>query len=684
MNRNAVTYSPAFLSGVMVFAALAVAGITGCGDSSVKGTVYASHELNAGAPIYQVDYHSQNGCTSAAITLAPLAGKAVRDLEVASIPAVGGPERRYYALVSSPAVNGNMLLVIRGADQAVLASIPIQAQAQAMAISSQTNRAYIVRGGGGPVYRVNLDTNAVDLTVSPLNGGNPALQNPTDIAVRRNKNNQDEVWIGDGGVGGVVVLDQNLGYLGQVSLTGATFPRLAMSRDGKMLFASSLSPSTSLWGINATTFDTTNSAPTVQAVVTGLSNVEAIGAAQGLHAQVVSQNTQFELQDYNFANVNPASTKAVVATFSQRPSGLVYSTQSSGTFVSERNLGRVACQDGTGTAVTASTPVAVTELRDLALAATPAPVSVTIQTNPPNLPLEVDGQLYSSTQSFQMIPGSQHAIRAEAPAPAGGTRQQFTQWADGNTNAARAFTVPGASTTLTANFTTQHLLTLTVGANGTASASPLSPGGDGYYNAGTPVTITAVPNGGFSTTFTGTDTASGNTGSVTMSAPRTVGVTFASAAPGGPFTYSTTGVFLCTALPGCGTNTVTIGDVLLAFTGASGTAVAPTIVPGGAVIVGCLGGGTGCALTALPPGFGLQVTLNQTAPSVGSGNFTATVWGSVGGTASTGSMFFGPSQPMIPRPGGTVNYVVTNNPSALVPVSVNAGVSAMQLTVSFQ
>ena len=171
-----------------------------------------------------------------------------------------------------------------------------------------------------------------------------------------------------------------------------------------------------------------------------------------------------------------------------------------------------------------------------------------------------------------------------------------------------------------------------------------------------------------------------------MNAPRTVGVTFSSAAPGGPFTYSTTGVFLCSAavFPGCGTNTVTIGDVVLSFAGASGSAVAPTMVAGGAVQVGCTTGGTGCPLTALPPGFGLRVTLNQTAPTAGSGDFIATVWGSVGGTASSGSWYFGPSQPMIPRPGGNVSYVVSNNPGALVPVSVNGGTTVMQVSVNFQ
>jgi hypothetical protein len=317
--------------------------------------------------------------------------------------------------------------------------------------------------------------------------------------------------------------------------------------------------------------------------------------------------------------------------------------------------------------------------------APPAPVNVTIQTNPANLPVEVDGQIINATQTILMTPGTQHSLRASAPTAVGGTRQAFSSWSDGGTTAARSFTVPGASSTLTASFLTQHLLTLNVGPNGTASASPASPGGDGFYNAATPVTITAVPNGGFTTSFTGTDSASGNTGTLTMNAPRTVAVSFATTTSA-PFTYSTSGVFLCTAggFPGCNTNTIIIGDVMLAFVGITQTASAPATVPLGAIATACVGGGTGCAITVIPPGIGLQVQLLQSIPSAGNGTFTSTIFGSIGGTASSASTFFNQFQSLVPRPGGVVNYTVINNPTSLAAPATNGGVTPLQLSVTFQ
>ncbi len=74
--------------------------------------------------------------------------------------------------------------------------------------------------------------------------------------------------------------------------------------------------------------------------------------------------------------------------------------------------------------------------------------------------------------------------------------------------------------------TTQFTLTLNAGSNGTLAASPTG----GKYDSGTDVTLTATPSAGFkvaSWSGTDADTSTSPTNHVTMSADKTVSVTFA-------------------------------------------------------------------------------------------------------------------------------------------------------------
>ena len=71
---------------------------------------------------------------------------------------------------------------------------------------------------------------------------------------------------------------------------------------------------------------------------------------------------------------------------------------------------------------------------------------------------------------------------------------QFTGWENGSTATTRIVTAGSGATTFTASFSTRYLLTYeTIGA-GTVTVSPSSP--DGYYDAGSTVQLTAVPNSG--------------------------------------------------------------------------------------------------------------------------------------------------------------------------------------------
>jgi uncharacterized membrane protein YkvA (DUF1232 family) len=158
-----------------------------------------------------------------------------------------------------------------------------------------------------------------------------------------------------------------------------------------------------------------------------------------------------------------------------------------------------------------------------------APVSVTVTTNPAGLSITVDGTAAISPQTFVWTPGTGHTIATSSPqAGAAGARYAFASWSDGLA-ISHSITAPGTTTTYTANFSAQYLLTLAVSPSGggTLTPVPASPTGDGYYNSGTSVQVTATPAasfnfGGFSGDLTGLTSPQ----TVVMSAPRSVTGTF--------------------------------------------------------------------------------------------------------------------------------------------------------------
>ena len=156
-----------------------------------------------------------------------------------------------------------------------------------------------------------------------------------------------------------------------------------------------------------------------------------------------------------------------------------------------------------------------------------APINIT--TNPAGLSMVVDGTAYTSPQSFTWTQGSSHTVNVTSPQGTG-TRYVFANWSDSG-GQAHTIVTPGVSTTYTANFNTQYLLSTSVapGASGTISANPAS--GDGYYNAGISVQLTPTPAAGYAfSVFSGDLTGGINPQSVLMSAPRSVTANFVSTA----------------------------------------------------------------------------------------------------------------------------------------------------------
>jgi hypothetical protein len=144
-------------------------------------------------------------------------------------------------------------------------------------------------------------------------------------------------------------------------------------------------------------------------------------------------------------------------------------------------------------------------------------ISVTVQANPSGPSFAVDGTNYTSGQTFNWTPGSNHTI-ATTSLQSGGTGVQYlwSSWSDGG---AISHTVsPTVNTTYTAGFTTQDYLTMIAGAGGSISPGSL------WTNNGAVVSISATASNGYSFggwTGSGSGSYSGtnNAASVTMNGP---------------------------------------------------------------------------------------------------------------------------------------------------------------------
>jgi hypothetical protein len=81
---------------------------------------------------------------------------------------------------------------------------------------------------------------------------------------------------------------------------------------------------------------------------------------------------------------------------------------------------------------------------------------------------------------------------------------------------------------------------------------------------------------------------------------------------------------------------------------------------------------------AIDPGTTFTLTINQTDPSVGSGNLFATLTGTIEQNQSTGLVTFSVSSVQI----GNITYALSNNPLPLVPPATNNGVTTVQAQIT--
>jgi len=159
-------------------------------------------------------------------------------------------------------------------------------------------------------------------------------------------------------------------------------------------------------------------------------------------------------------------------------------------------------------------------------------VAITINTSPAGLLVSVDGgtaQTAPLNESWQV--GSNHTIATSSPQGASGTRYTWTSWSDSGA-ISHQITVPSSAATYTANFSTSYLLTTAANPSGggTVTVNTASPTSDGYYAAGTPVSLTANPSALYAfTSWSGSGdltSTSANPTMVNMNAPETVTANF--------------------------------------------------------------------------------------------------------------------------------------------------------------
>ncbi|MBL8232546.1 MAG: hypothetical protein JNL98_28875, partial [Bryobacterales bacterium] len=182
----------------------------------------------------------------------------------------------------------------------------------------------------------------------------------------------------------------------------------------------------------------------------------------------------------------------------------------------------------TGSVTGSTNPVTVTMSapRNLTanFTATSTNLSITIASQPSGLSITVDGTAYTTPQTFTWQSGSTHTLLAPSQQGSTNTRHNFSNWSNGG-SASQTITTPSSATTYTANYQTQHRLTTSVTGSGSIAANPAS--GDGFYNAGTSVQLTANPNAGnqFSS-WSGALTGNSSPSAVLMDGPKTATANF--------------------------------------------------------------------------------------------------------------------------------------------------------------
>src|SRR5581483_6930335 len=152
-------------------------------------------------------------------------------------------------------------------------------------------------------------------------------------------------------------------------------------------------------------------------------------------------------------------------------------------------------------------------------------VQLTINTSPQGLKVSVNnGAAQTTPFNVSFANGTQQTFSVTSPQTATGTRYTFIGWSDGTTATSDMITVSASTLSYTANFNTAYLLTTAASpsAAGAVAVNTPSPTHDGFYPAGTQLTLTANANAGYQLSqWTGTSASTANPLMITLNSPLT-------------------------------------------------------------------------------------------------------------------------------------------------------------------
>jgi uncharacterized protein (TIGR03437 family) len=127
------------------------------------------------------------------------------------------------------------------------------------------------------------------------------------------------------------------------------------------------------------------------------------------------------------------------------------------------------------------------------------PISgTTIASYPTGLLMMVDGETFRAPKTFNWDEGSRHTLAVVSPQVTAGEvyRNTFARWSDDGA-AEHAVTVSPTRSVYTAAFSREFKLPLTVSPAGSGTLTTNPPSQDGYFQEGSTIEVTPVPNPGF-------------------------------------------------------------------------------------------------------------------------------------------------------------------------------------------
>lgn len=226
--------------------------------------------------------------------------------------------------------------------------------------------------------------------------------------------------------------------------------------------------------------------------------------------------------------------------------GILLSTD--GGFTFPITLAASTPNDGSQTVTVPNTPMATARVKvyctnniffDISASnftITASPVSVTVTTVPSGRQIEVDGVPYTAPKTFtNWVQGDSHTISittSPQPGPLG-TQYVFSSWNIGS-SPTQMISTPIVTTTYTANFTTQYLVTTAVSPSGVGTVSPDCSGVGCWYNSGSSISLSPIPSGGNTfSAWTGDISSLDAPLSFTLNGPKNITANFNSVPPNG-------------------------------------------------------------------------------------------------------------------------------------------------------